>query len=143
MSKPVTPQDLERAKAMIKREQKAMLKKQMAMIKSIKETQDHDRKTCICEGCHNYALVGTITQNGRLYTVVQEWDEIRPEEYLRSMQQFLQYKMDKKTSPEFLIKKLVEKGIPEKQAEVLVNQMLAPVHVVFFRPPPMGLMKEI
>jgi len=122
---------------------KARLKRQMAIIKSIKETQTHDRKVCTCEGCHNYALVGTIMQNGRLYTVVEDWDDIPSDEFLRSTQQFLRYKEDKKTSSEVLIKKLEEKGLPKEQAKQLVEKMLAPVHIVFYKPPPNGLMREI
>lgn len=133
----------EAIKAEIKKEQKVLLKKQMAMIRSIKETQNHDRKTCICEGCHNYALVGTIMQNGRLFTVVQDWDGISPDEFLRSTLQLLQYKDSKRTSAENLIKKLEGKGIPMEQAKVMVEKMLGPIHMVFFRPPAMGLMKEI
>jgi len=125
------------------KEAKKELKRQMVIIKSIKETQTHDRKVCTCEGCHNYALVGTIMQNGRLYTVVEDWDDISPEEFQRSSQQFLRYKEDKKTSSEVLIKKLKEKGLSEEQAKQLVEKMLAPVHMVFFKPPPNGLMKEI
>lgn len=142
MSEPKSPSP-EAIKAMMKRQAKVELKRQINMIRSIKETMNHDRKTCVCEGCHNYALVGTIMQNGRLFTVVRDWDGISPDEFLRSIQQLLQYRESKRISAENLIKKLEEKGIPTEQAKVMVEKMLGPIHMVFFKPPAMGLMKEI
>lgn len=123
---------------------KKELKKMMKMIKSVKETQSHDRESCICEGCHNYALMTSIFQNGRLYKVVPDWKSILPEEYFRSLQQIMQYKMDK--MPKDLapiIKKLEEKGVPKNDAKTIVEQMFQPMHVVFYKPPQHGLVKEI
>jgi len=142
MSEPKLPSP-EAINAMAKRQGKAELKRQINMIRSIKETMNHDRKICSCEGCHNYALVGTIMQNGRLFTVVQDWGGISPDEFWRSNLQFLQYKESKRESAENLIKKLEDKGIQTKQAKVMVERMLAPIHMVWFKPPAMGLLKEI
>jgi len=140
MSKPKSPEAL---KAEAKKRLKAEMKRQMKMIKLVKETQNHDRKTCTCDGCHFYALMGTVVQSGRMFTVVQNWDGITPEEFLNSSRQFLQYKMDKQASAEKLMKQLEAKGIPKEQAKMMVEQALGPIHTVFYKVSPLGLMKEI
>jgi len=123
---------------------KADLKEKMRMIKMLKETMNHDRKTCSCEACHLWAMVNVMFQNGRLFEIVRNWNEIEPEEFMRSQQRFLNYQIDKQLPKKKLVKILMKKkGLPKDVAEKAAEQMMQPMFSVFYKPPRMGIMREI
>lgn len=123
---------------------KADLKEKIRIIKLLKETMNHDRKTCNCEACHLWAMVNVQFQNGRLFELVQSWDEIDSQEFERSHQRFLNYQIDKKMSKKKLVKILItKKGLPKNVAERVAEQMLQSMFTVFYKPPQMGIMREV
>jgi len=123
---------------------KANLKEKMRMIKMLKETMSHDRKTCDCEACHLWVMVNTVFQNGRLFEIVRSWDEIDDLEFMRSQQRFLNYQIDKQLPKKELVKILIKKKkLPKDVAEKVAEQMLQAMFTVFYKAPQMGVMREI
>lgn len=110
----------------------------------MKESENHDHKTCNCEGCYWWIRTKAIFQNGRLYEMVSDWKEYPPEEFHRAYIRFLQYKMDKKLSKKRLITLLMKKKkLSREEAKQVAEQMYQPMFTIFYKPPPMGIMREI
>lgn len=108
------------------------------------KSENHNHKTCNCEGCYWWVKTKAIFQNGRLYEMVSTWKEYSPEEFHRSLTRFILYKMDKQINKRKLIKLLTEeKKLPKAQAEKVAEQMCQVMFMVFYKPPPLGIMKEI
>lgn len=124
---------------------KASLKEDMRRIKLIKQTQDHDRTTCECEGCKWYNIFGTIIHNGMMYHIESGWESISSEEWHRSFARFTQYRNDKKMTVERIKEALKKKGASKEKIDQLTNQILLDMvpHVVFMKPSPQGIMREV
>lgn len=124
---------------------KTSMKENMRRIKLVKQTQDHDRTICKCEGCKWYDVFGTIINNGIMYHVESNWKDISPEEWHRSFTRFTNYRNDKKLTIEKIKEELTKKGVPKNEIEKITKKLLFDMvpHVVFAQPSPQGIMREI
>jgi len=123
---------------------KTPLKEDMRRIKLIKETQEHNRDKCECEGCKWYNIFGTIIQNGIMFHVEKEWKKIPPKEWHISFSRFTNYRSDKKVSIEKIREKLRERKVPPDKIEAAITQvMLDMVPHVVFTPTPQGVLREV
>lgn len=123
---------------------KAKLREDMRRIKLVKQTEDHDRDTCTCEGCQYFHLFGTIIQNGIMYYVEKDWKKIPPEEWYRSFERFRRYREDKKVTIEQIKEELRRRKVPENKIKEALEQIMMDMvpHVVFTKTP-QGVMREI
>lgn len=101
------------------------------LLKKISDSKDHDRHTCNCEGCKLYWTTSAVFQNGRFFEIVPTPKLLDIDEFHRSFQALLRYKMDKKTSKKKLIKVLRYLGVPDKHLEKVAERMLHPIFVVY------------
>lgn len=124
---------------------KTSLKENMKRIKLIRETQEHDRNKCRCEGCKWYNIFGTIIHNGMMYHVEKDWDGISPDEWIVSFTRFMNYRNDKKITFEKMKVELIKKGVPLKEIDEVTNKLIMDMipHVVFAKSPPQGILREI
>jgi len=121
------------------------LRKEMEIVKLMKESAKHEHDKCNCEGCYWWTITKTLIKNGRYFYVVESWKDIPVDEYQRIMQRMLQYKIDKKITLKKLVKYLKKQGVPKDKAKAIAEQMLAPVHTVMVgkSPSPLGLLRDM
>lgn len=121
------------------------LKEDMRRIRTIKETESHDRDSCNCEGCKWYNVFGTIINHGVIYHVEKDWNNISPEEWNVSFMRFTKCRDDKKITFEKIKKSLIEKGVPADKVDAIVDKIMMDMvpHVVFAELSPQGIMREI
>lgn len=124
---------------------KTDLKKEMKIIKLMKETEKHNHKTCDCEGCYWWYMTLTIFKNGRFFEVIPTWKDLGKDEYLRTMQRLMQYKMDKKATTKQIINYLKKQGASPDQAKIIAKRMQASTFSVMYKkaPSPLGLLRDI
>mgnify|MGYP007084777090 CR=1 FL=1 len=126
---------------------KTNLKSEMKIRKLMLETKDHDHEKCSCEGCYWWVITRSIWKGGRLFYVVSSWKDLDRDEYLRIMEREIRYKMDKKTSKDKLIERLMQSDskITKEQAKQIADEMLTSIFMVMYgkSPTPLGLMRDI
>jgi len=118
-------------------------KKGIKIKKMLMETQKHDRKTCNCKACWHYNMGFTLMRNARFHFVVQNWKSLDRDEYLRSFQRILNYRIDKKTTKRKLKKFFKSKGVPPNRIPKMVEQFQLSMFVVMFKSSPLGMLREI
>lgn len=121
------------------------MKKAMKIKKMLFETQDHDRNTCDCKACWHYNMGWTITQNSRFHFVIEGWKKLDRDEYIRTFQRIMNYRIDKLSDTKALKRFLKSKNAPPKKIPEIAKNMQAPMFVFILGPSPskMGMLREI
>jgi len=124
---------------------KTDLKEEIRITKLMKESENHNHKTCDCEGCYWWCMTTTIFKNGRLFEVVPTWKDLDRDEYLKIMQRLIQYKIDKKATTKKLIDYLKKQGAPPDQAEIIAKRIQTPTFSIMYKkaPSPLGLLRDV
>ncbi len=121
------------------------LRKEMKIRKLLLGSQKHDREKCRCEGCYWWAITRTVYKEGKLFFVIPSWKDLNRDEYLRIITSTIRYKRSKKLSKKELLKYLIKRGAPEKDAEQIAESLLRPIHMIMYgkAASPLGILRDI
>ena len=125
------------------------LRKEMKIKKLMLATRDHDHEKCDCEGCYWWVITRTVFKEGRIFDVIPSWKDMDRDEYLRTIQRTINYRIDKKISKKkliaYLTKQAEKTGFDKKLIPKIAEQMLAPMFMVMIGEAPsrLGLLRDI
>lgn len=121
------------------------LRKEMEIKKLMLASRDHDHEKCNCKGCYWWIITRTVFKEGRMFEVIPSWKDMDRDEYLRTIQRTLNYRIDKKIDEKKLTAYLIKQGVPKDKAPEIAKKMLDPMFMVMLgrAPSKLGLLRDI